>query len=77
MSINIQGVYAIPDEWRTIDESNPGLFGYNIRFEDGELVGGKVVPRELTVREKREMEEQAALKAKKPAPGGKKDPKEI
>ena len=57
MSINIQGVYAIPDEWRTIDESNPGLFGYNIRFEDGELVGGKVVPRELTVREKRDMEE--------------------
>jgi hypothetical protein len=37
-----------------LDDANPGLFGYGIRFYESELLGGKIIPRELTAREKRE-----------------------
>jgi hypothetical protein len=51
------------------------LFHYIVRFipGGGELNGGRVFPRELTDKEKREIEEQAAAKAAKKQP--KKDTK--
>jgi len=53
----MQGVFAFPEEWKAIDETNPGIFGYGVRYYDSELPGGKIVPRELTDKEKKEIEE--------------------
>lgn len=71
----VAGLYAFPEEWKTVDEANPNLFHYIVRFipGGGELNGGRVFPRELTDKEKRELEEQAAAKAAKKQP--KKDSK--
>lgn len=72
-TLQVQGVYAFPDEWRTTDEANPGLFSYSVAFLDGRLGSGKVIPRELTEKEKKEIEEAEAAKKAKKAP--KKDSK--
>lgn len=66
--MRVQGVYGTPDEWKTTDDANPGLFSYSLRFLTFEIEKGKIYPRELTAKEQREAEE----KNKK---GGKKDPK--
>ena len=57
LDLNIQGVFAFPEEWKTLDDANPGLFGYTVNFLGSELPGGKIVARELTDKEKREIEE--------------------
>ena len=54
IDINISGIYAFPEEWKTLDDANPGLFGYGIRFYESDLWGARIIPRELTAREKRE-----------------------
>ncbi len=30
--LKVHGIYAIPDEWKTTDEANPGLFTYAVRM---------------------------------------------
>jgi hypothetical protein len=72
--INVQGVFAFPEEWKTLDETNPGIFTYVVRYHESELGGGKTVPRELTDKEKKEIEDQLAAKNAKKAP--KKDSKQ-
>ena len=68
-SLSIEGVFGVPEEWKTTDEANPGLFTYELRFMAFETAGAKVHPRQLTAKEQREQEE----KGKK---GGKKDSKD-
>ncbi|CAD8056778.1 unnamed protein product [Paramecium primaurelia] len=66
MNFVINGVFSFPEEWRVTDEANPNLFQYSVAFLDQRLSGGKIIPRELTEKEKREIEEaEAAKKAKK------------
>ena len=75
LDVNVGGVFAFPEEWKIIDEANPGLFVYSVRFGDSELTGGKAIARELTEKEKKDIEDQLiAAKAKK-APPPKKDAK--
>ena len=28
----IEGVFGLPEEWKTLDDANPGTFTYNIKF---------------------------------------------
>ena len=49
-------MFAVPEEWKTTDEANPGMFIYVLRMSKMELSKGKIRPRELTEREKRENE---------------------
>lgn len=66
MNIAVNGVFSFPDEWRTTDEANPNLFQYSIAFLDQRVQNGKIIQREMTEKEKREIEEaEAAKKAKK------------
>ena len=30
--LKVQGIFSIPDEWKTTDEANPGLFTYTVRM---------------------------------------------
>ncbi len=30
--LKVHGIYALPDEWKIIDEANPGLFTYAVRM---------------------------------------------
>lgn len=48
VSLKVDGIFSFPDEWRTTDEANPGLFTYVVKFCNLELTGGKVYARELT-----------------------------
>ncbi|KAM3132785.1 hypothetical protein pb186bvf_015090 [Paramecium bursaria] len=73
INIQVQGVFGFPDEWKQTDEDNKQLFQYQVAFLDSKLSGGKIIPREMTEKEKKEIEEaEAAKKLKK---GGKKDTK--
>ena len=31
-TLNIEGVFGLPEEWKTTDEANPGLFTYELRL---------------------------------------------
>lgn len=73
LNISVSGVYAIPDEWRLTDEANPNIFTYSVAFLDSKLLNGKIIPREMTEKEKKEIEEAEAAKKAKKAP--KKDTK--
>lgn len=48
IDLKVAGVFAFPEEWRTTDEANPGMFTYIAKLLTGEVSGGKVCPRELT-----------------------------
>ncbi len=50
-------MYSFPDEWRTADELNAGVFGFTGSFLGEDIPGGRPFARELTEKEKRELEE--------------------
>ena len=31
-TLDIEGVFGLPEEWKTTDEANPGLFTYELRL---------------------------------------------
>eukprot|EP01017_Pseudomicrothorax_dubius_P014690 TRINITY_DN1715_c0_g3_i2.p1 TRINITY_DN1715_c0_g3~~TRINITY_DN1715_c0_g3_i2.p1 ORF type:complete len:160 (+),score=69.02 TRINITY_DN1715_c0_g3_i2:273-752(+) len=72
LTLEVAGVFAFSEEWKTIDEANP-FFQYSMRFSGMETKDGKILPRQQTEKEIREAEEAAAAKKK----GGKKDDKKL
>jgi len=66
----IDGVFSIPDEWKTADDFNPTLFTYQAKLSSAEIFEGKIHARQLTDKEIKEAEEAALAKKKV-----KKDPK--
>lgn len=72
LNIKVHGVYGFPEEWKTVDEANPNLFGYQVKFFGCDVPEGKIHVREQTEKEIKEAEEAAAAKNKKPV---KPDPK--
>lgn len=32
LNLKVDGVFGFPDEWKTTDEANPGMFTYTIKF---------------------------------------------
>ena len=58
MTLNFNGIYCFPDEWRVSDEANPGIFTYQLKYGSKSIEGGRICPREITDRERRELEEQ-------------------
>lgn len=65
-------MFGFPEEWKTTDDLNPNLFGYQVKFLDCDVLEGKIHNREPTEKEIKEAEEAAAAKNKKPV---KVDPK--
>lgn len=70
LETEIEGIFCFPDEWKTTDEANPGLFTYTAKFCTSDFTGGKIQPRKQTERELREAEEASKKKT------GKKDGKQ-
>ena len=68
--LHVDGVFAIPDEWKTADDTNPTLFTYQAKLSGAEVLEGKIHARQLTDKEIKEAEEAALAKKKV-----KKDPK--
>lgn len=54
VTFKVEGVFAFPEEWKTTDESNPGLFTYAARWMRFEFEKGKIHGKELTAKELRE-----------------------
>lgn len=73
MTIQVHGVFAFPDEWRQTDEDNKNIFHYSVAFLESKLIGGRVLPREMTEKERKDIEEAENAKKAKKAP--KKDSK--
>jgi tetratricopeptide (TPR) repeat protein len=71
VNLEVQGIFALPDEWKVADDANPNLFSYKIHFEGLDVAEGKIVARELTEQEKKDLEE-AQNKKKGGAPKEKK-----
>lgn len=70
VSFAIKGCYSLPDEWKVLDDNNPGFFGYNLKFLGKEVNNGKYQPKQLSLSEQRiKYEEDEIAKNKK---GGKK-----
>jgi len=53
LTFKVEGVFGTPDDWKTTDDANPGLFAYTARCLAFEMEKGKVFARELTAREVR------------------------
>lgn len=32
VEFKVEGIFGTPDDWKTTDDSNPGLFTYAVRF---------------------------------------------
>lgn len=75
INLEVQGVFGLPEDWKTTDDLNPNLFSYKTNFQGITVTEGKIVARELTDQEKKELEE-AQIK-KKPPPKDKKAATEI
>jgi len=74
LSINVHGVYSIPEEWLRLESSGAvDNWFYVVKVSDLELVEGKTNPRELTEQEKREIENKKGGNKKPANAGGKKD----
>ena len=58
LDLELSGVFAFPEEWKQLDDANPGVFAYQLRYGNFEFSSGKIFPRELSDKEKRELEEQ-------------------
>lgn len=68
--LQIEGVFAFPEEWKVADDANPTIFTYEARLSNANLTQGKIQARQLTEKEIKEAEEAALAKKKV-----KKDPK--
>eukprot|EP00825_Cyclidium_porcatum_P045892 TRINITY_DN7095_c0_g1_i7.p1 TRINITY_DN7095_c0_g1~~TRINITY_DN7095_c0_g1_i7.p1 ORF type:complete len:1131 (-),score=244.37 TRINITY_DN7095_c0_g1_i7:273-3665(-) len=83
VEISIAGVYGFPEEWKTVDDANQGLFTYQAKFLGLEVKDGKIIPRQLTEKELKEQEELANAKLKKASkkqdkqPENEKSPEEL
>ncbi len=73
VTLEIHGVYSFPEEWKKTDEVNPTIFKYQVYLLGLEVLEGKILPRQPTGKELKEIEEQTAAKNKKQA---KKDTKD-
>ncbi len=60
-------MYSFPEEWKKTDEDNPTIFTYQVKMLGLEVLEGKILPRQPTEKELKEIEEQAAAKNKKQA----------
>lgn len=65
--VQVSGVYAFPEEWKTTDDANPSTFTYQVKMTGVEILEGKIYPRQLTEKELKEQEEALAAKNKKAA----------
>ena len=45
IQLRAEGIFAFPEEWKTTDEANPGMFTYVIKFANSQIVNGKILPR--------------------------------
>jgi hypothetical protein len=45
INFKIDGIFGTPDEWKSTDEANPGLFTYTVRWFKFEIEKGKIYPR--------------------------------
>lgn len=45
INLAVDGLFAYPEEWKTTDEGNPGMFTYKVKMGSLEISGGKINPR--------------------------------
>lgn len=70
MGFSINGCYSLPDEWRVVEDNNPGFFVYHLTFLSRELHNGKYHLKQPSLADQRaKFEDEETQKAKK---GGKK-----
>lgn len=62
--LQIEGVFAFPEEWKVADDANPTIFTYEARLSNANLTQGKIQARQLTEKEIKEAEEAALAKKK-------------
>ena len=43
--MKVDGVFAYPEQWKTTDEGNPGMFTYTVKMGTLDISGGKINPR--------------------------------
>lgn len=48
LTLKVEGIYALPDEWKATDDANPGMFTYSLKLATIQVANGKVHARELT-----------------------------
>ena len=69
MQMDLKGVFCLPTEWKTSDESNPSQFEYSLRFSKIKNEKGHYCAREASEQELREQEELLKNKNKKDLKG--------
>ena len=57
-------IFAFPEEWKTTDDANSGMFKYSVKILGVDLGEGKIMPREKSAKELA-AEEEANTKGKK------------
>lgn len=40
LNLEVVGVFAFPEEWKTTDDNNPNLFSYKVSFEGATVTEG-------------------------------------
>ena len=40
VNLDVQGIFALPDEWKAADDTNPNLFSYKVHFEGIDVADG-------------------------------------
>jgi hypothetical protein len=79
LTVSLQGLFGLPEEWKTLEENNPNFFVYSASFLSIPAFPAKYQSKQPSLYEQRvKLEEEEAARAKKGAKkGGKEEDSEL